>query len=93
VQPPGQEGVLRKVAAVLLADQDHERRAVQARGGERGDRVAEPRRRVQQRQRRRAAPDRVAGRHRDRRPLVQREYEAQVLGQPVQERHLRRARI
>ena len=93
VQPPGQERVLREMAAVLLADDDDERRAVQARGGERGDRVAEPRRRVQQRQRRRAAPDRVAGRHRDHRALVQREHEAQVVGQPGQERHLGRAGV
>jgi hypothetical protein len=76
------------VAAVLLADEHDDRRAVLARRGERGDGVAEPRRRVQQRQRRLAARDRVTGGHRDRRALVQREHELEVVGQPGQERDL-----
>lgn len=93
VQVPGQERIEREVAAVLLADDDDQRRAVEARGRERRDRVAEPRRRVQQRQRRRAAGDRVAGRHADRRALVQGQHKAQVLGQAGQEGHFRRAGV
>jgi GntR family transcriptional repressor for pyruvate dehydrogenase complex len=93
LQPPGQERLEREVAAVLLADEHDDRRAVLARRGERGDRVAEPRRRVQQRQRRRAARDGVAGGHRDRRALVQREHELEVVGQPGEERHLGRAGV
>ncbi len=42
-EPAGQERLERQVAAVLLADEHHQRRAVGARGGERGDRVAEAR--------------------------------------------------
>ena len=93
VQAAGQERVEREVAAVLLADDDHERRAVAARGGQRGDRVAEAGRRVQQRQRRRAAADRVPGRHRHHRALVEAEHEGQVLGQAGEERHLGRAGV
>ena len=42
LQASGEEGSWRELAAVLLADHHHERRAVDARGGQRGDRVAEP---------------------------------------------------
>ena len=56
-----------------------ERRAVDARGGEGADGVAEPGRRVQDRERGLAAPDRPAGRHADDRALVQREHEAEVV--------------
>ena len=44
VQAAGEEGLLGQLAAVLLADHDHQRRAIDARGGERGDGVAEARR-------------------------------------------------
>ena len=43
VEPAGEERLEREVAAVLLADEHHQRRAVDARGGERADRVAEAR--------------------------------------------------
>ena len=93
VQAPGQERLEREVAAVLLADEHDQRRAVLARGGERGDGVAEPRCRVQQRQRRHSAGDRVAGGHRDRRALVERQDELQILREPGEKRHLGRARV
>ena len=60
VERPGEERLEREVPAVLLADDDDERRAVHARGRERADGVAEPGRRVQERERRLAAADRVA---------------------------------
>ena len=72
VQAAGEEGLLGELAAVLLADHDHQRRAIDARGGQGGDGVAEPRGGVQQGEGRRAAPERVAGGHPDDRALVQR---------------------
>ena len=93
VQLAGQERVEREVAAVLLADDDHQRRAVGARGGDRGDGVAEAGRAVQQRERGRAAAERVAGGHRHDGALVQREHERQVLGQAGEQRDLGRAGV
>ena len=49
LEPAGEERVQREVAAVLLAGQHDERRAVLARRGQRGDGVADARRGVQQR--------------------------------------------
>ena len=72
---------------------DDERRAVHARRRERADGVAEPGGRVDERERRLAAADRVAGREPDDRALVQPEHEAQVVGQPGEERHLGRAGV
>ena len=51
LQPPGEERLRGEVAAVLLPDEDDERRPVDARRGEGADRVAEARRRVQDRER------------------------------------------
>ena len=83
VQPPGEERLEGEVAAVLLADQDDERRSVDPRGGERADGVAEAGRRVQDRER--TAPPRVTNRpargHADDRGLVQTEHEVQVVRQ------------
>jgi hypothetical protein len=93
VQPPGEERLEDEVAAVLLADEDHDRRPVDPRGGDRPDRVPEPGRRVQERERRLAAPDRPARREPDHRALVQREHEAQVVREPREERDLRRAGV
>jgi hypothetical protein len=81
------------VAAVLLADEHDERRTVHAGGGERRDRVAEPGRRVQERERGVARADGVARGHADDGPLVQREHEAQIVREPGQERHLGRAGV
>ena len=82
-QPAREERLGGEVAPVLLADDDHERRAVDARGGERADGVAEPGRRVQDHERGLAAADRPAGRHAHDRALVQREHEAEVAGRSV----------
>ena len=92
-QAARQERVEREVAAVLLADDHHQRRAVGAGGRDGGDRVAEPGRRVQQGERGRAAADRVAGRHRHHRALVETEHEGEVVRQAGQERDLGRARV
>ena len=59
-EPAGEERLEREVPAVLLADDDDERRPVHARRRERADRGAEARRRVQQDERGLAAADRVA---------------------------------
>ena len=93
VQPPGQERLVGEVPPVLLADDDDQRRAVDTRGREAAHARAEPRRRVQQDERRLAPGDRVAARHPDHGALVQAEDEAQVVGQAGQERDLGRARI
>ena len=92
-EPPGEERLERQVPPVLLTDDGDDRRPVHPGGRERGDRVPEPRRRVQQRERRLAAPDRPAGREPDHRALVEGEHEAQVVGQPAEERDLGRARV
>ena len=81
------------MAAVLLADHDHERRAVDARRGQGGDGVAQPRGGVQQGEGRLAAPDGEAGGHADDRALVQRQHEAQVVGEAGEEGDLGRAGI
>ena len=93
VQLAREERLGGEVAPVLLADDDDERRAVDARGGERADGVAEPGGRVQDRERGLAAPDRPAGRHADDRALVQREHEAEVVRQIGQQLDLGRARV
>ena len=80
VQAPGQEGLLGELAAVLLADHDHQRRAIDARGGQRGDGVAEAGGRVQQDEGRSAAAERVAGGHPDHGALVQPQDELEVVG-------------
>ena len=93
VQAAGEEGLLGEVAAVLLADHDHQWRAIDARGGQRGDGVAEPGGGVQQGEGRRAAPERVAGGHPDDRALVQAQHELEVVGQAGQEGDLGRAGV
>jgi hypothetical protein len=92
-QAAGEKRLGREVAAVLLADEHDERRAVDARGGERGDPVAETRRRVQDRERGPATTEGVAGRHADDGALVQSEHEAEVVRQVGQQQDLRRARV
>ena len=84
VQLAGQERVECEVAAVLLADEDHERRAIQPRGGDRRDRVAEPGVLCSSASAGLRA-QRVTDRHRHDRALVQREHEAQVVWKPGQE--------
>ena len=93
VEPAGEERLEDEVPPILLPDEDDERRLVHARRRQRPDRVAETRRRVHDRQRRLAAADRKPGRHRDDRPLVQREHERQVVRQARQKRNLGRARV
>jgi hypothetical protein len=88
-----QERLEDEVATVLLADDDDERRAVHPRRRDRADGVAEARGRVQQRQARLAAADRVPGRHADDRAFVQSEHEADVLRKAGEERHLGRAGV
>lgn len=84
-EAPGQEGLQREVPAVLLPDQHHQRRPVHPGGRDRADRVAQPRRGVQQRQRGPFARDGPAGGHADDRALVQGEDELQVVGEPGQQ--------
>ncbi len=93
LEAAGEERLVGEVTPVLLADDDDERRAVDTGGRERADRVAEPRGRVQEDERRLAAPDRVAARHADHGSLVQAEHEVEIVGQPRQERHLGRAGV
>jgi len=81
------------VAASLLPDQDDQRHAALAGVGERVDRVAQPGDRVQVDQRRGGGGDRVPARHPHDRVLMQREHEAQILGQVGQKRDLDGARI
>ena len=92
LQPAREERLEREMAAVLLPDEHDERRTVHARGRERADGVSEPGGRVQDRERRLVAPDRPAGRHADDGALVQREHEAQVVGQVGEQLDLGRAR-
>ena len=93
VQLAREERLGREVAPVLLADDDDERRAVDARGGERADGVAEARGRVQDRERGLAAPDRPAGRHADDGALVQAEHEAEVVRQVGEQPDLGRSGV
>ena len=60
LQPPGEERLVRQVAAVLLAHDHHQRRAIHPRRGQRGHRVAEPGRGVHEHEGGLAAADRVA---------------------------------
>ena len=90
---PGQERLERDLAAVLLPDDDHERRAAVAGVGDRVDRVAQPGGRVQVDERGLAAGERVAGRHPHDRALVEAEHEPDVGRQVGQERDLGRARV
>ncbi len=92
-EPPREKRLEREVPAVLLADHDDDRRAVDPRGRERPDRVPEPGRRVQHGQRGLPAPDRPARRETDHRPLVERQHEAEVVRQPGEEGNLRRAGV
>ena len=93
LEPPGEERLRREVAAVLLPDDDDERRAVHACRRERRDRVAQPGRRVQDRERGLVRRERETGRQSDDRGLVERQHEAQVLGQPGEQLDLRRSRV
>jgi hypothetical protein len=88
-----QERLECQVPPVLLADENDERRAVDAGGGERADRVAQARGRVEQRECRLVACDRPSGRQPDHGALVQGEHEAKVVGKAGEERHLGRAGI
>ncbi len=92
-QPAGEEGLQCEVPAVLLADQHDQGCAVHPGGGQRPDRIAQPCRRVQLHQRRTAVRDRPPGRHAHDRPLVQRQHEAQVLGQVGEEADLGGPRV
>jgi hypothetical protein len=71
LEPAGEERLEREVAAVLLAHDDDDRGAVHPGRGQRRDRVAESRGRVQERERRGPRADRQAAGHPDRRALVQ----------------------
>ena len=93
LQLAGEERLGCEMAPVLLAHDDHERRAVDARGGQCADGVAEAGGRVQDRERGLAAPDRPARRHADDRALVQREHEAEVVRQIGQQPDLGRPRV
>jgi hypothetical protein len=93
LQLAGQERVEREMTAVLLADDDDERRAVEPRGGDRGDGVAEAGRAVQERECRAAGADRVAACHRDNAALVQREDEGLLVREAREERDLGRAGV
>ena len=92
-QLPCQERLVGEVAPVLLADGDDQRRAVDARGRQRRDRVSEAGRRVQEHERGLSASERIAGRDPDHRALVQREHELEIRGQVDEERHLGRAGV
>ena len=67
LEPAGEKRLVREVAAILLADEDDERRPVDARRRERADGVAEARGRVQDRERG-LGPSRAHTRSRSRRP-------------------------
>ena len=89
----GEERLRREVATVLLADEDDERRPIDARGGQCADRVAETGGRVQDHERRLAASERPAGGHAHHRALVEPEHEAEVIRQVGEQRDLRRPGI
>ena len=93
VEPTGEERLVREVTAVLLADEDDERRPVDARRGERADGVAEAGGRVEDRERGLRPAEGIPRCDPDDRPLVEREHEVEIVREPGQERHLRRARI
>ena len=93
LQLAGEERLGCEMAPVLLPHDDHERRTVDARGGQCADRVAEPGGRVQDRERGLAAPDRPARRHADDRALVQGEHEAEVVRQVGEQPDLGRPRV
>ena len=93
VEAPGEKGLEREVAAILLADEHDERRAVHAGGRERRNGIAEPGSRMEERQRGLVAAEREARRHADHRGFVQTEHEAEVIRQSGEKRHLGRARI
>src|SRR5581483_11017210 len=90
LEPAGEERLVLEMSAVLLADEDDERRPVDPRRRERRHARAETRGRVQEDERRLPAPDRVARGERDDRVLVESEHEPQVVGQIGEERDLRR---
>ena len=92
-EAPGGERLEREMPPVLLADDDYKWRAVQPRGRQRADRIAEAGERVQDDERRLAPADRPARREADDGPLVQGQHEADVVGQADEERHLGRAGI
>src|ERR1022692_2456843 len=79
--------------AILLPDDDDESGTVDARRGQGADGVPKPGGRVQDRERRRAAPDRPAGGHADDRALVQTEHEAKIGRQVGEQIDLGRAGI
>ena len=56
LEPSREERLVREMTAILLPDEDNERRSVDSRGRERADRVAEPGSRVQDRERRLGLP-------------------------------------
>ena len=93
LQPPGEERLVRQVAPVLLANDHHQRRAIDPRRGQRGHRVAEPGRGVHEHEGGLAATDRVARCQAHHRPLVEREHEVEVVRHGAQERHLGRPRV
>ena len=76
-----------EVSSVLLADEHDERRAVDARRGQRADGVPEAGGRVEEDERRLAPAERPPGRHPDDRPLVQPEDELEVGRQVDEKRH------
>ena len=92
-QPSRQERLVSEMTTILLTDENDERRPVDARGRERSDRVAEPRGRVQERERGLPSSDRPAGRDPDDRCLVKRQHELEVVRKTGEERHLGRPRV
>ena len=82
-----------QMAAILLTDEDDERRSIDARGRERAHGVPQPGGRMQERERGLVSSDRPAGRDTDDRGLVQREHELEIVRETRQERHLGRPRV
>jgi len=93
LEPAGEERLEHEMAAVLLADDDDQGRAIDARSCDRADRVAQPSGRVQDRKRRLPATEREPRRKRDHGPLVQPEHEPEVLRQAREKRDLGRTGI